>query len=988
VYINFWLVQFERLGIIIENGEFKMPKINTSLTEFNHLRLGALFGSHFNKVESATGKNIVLFIGATGAGKSTTINYLMGCKMIRGSQPRQKRRILVDEEHGPKAYAIIGHNKTAQTLYPEAYTNAEGLTLCDCPGFEGNRTPEERVFESVTTEYVVKSAQQINGVIVVLDYNALEGANRGACFIDLLRTLHRLFHDVDDLMDSILFLVTKCPPNLDLSETQDEIQSHIEEFIQHHEEKLQLYGGGIAGVKGAPKKHLLKTEEERAAVKELDLSLEFLQILLRQCQAGRVIPLNPLENSGRKVVLPLISRLNPLSPDVFNFSEYDETRVKFDAYITELCYFASLNLRAINSLPAQIEQLKHEVNSAANGIAFATQQISQLTTNTSLNVATQHMQIKAQIDALNQRLNSNENEIAVTENKKQSLERQLVGHDEAKLKKERFDLSQSDPALYKETVFTEKRGRLGFFARSNTTLIYADAIPFVKIEKSCSPGGVFENETPTLDNQGFPTQASGTKSYTVKYRSTRGEDGNAKIQAYVAKKDIPANKARVSLIEKLLVEIAQMKIDIGQMSDKLNELTLENKQHNQTILNLENNKLQSEREKQSQILNYKNSKEALELKIKVFSDRIKELQAQVKEAKAQVNLNVQWYKLACKIATTVKITNPVIMDCLSLLDDFQSAKAANVSNLTSHAPKEFFDIITRKIMVDPVITQCGHNYERETICTRLDQAGESNSCCAYPSCGMKITKADLRANSDLRGRIEDWQLRKANVVIPGLMGQSKNNQLILQNKLKDIEGEIQKLEFQLKSLKQEKEGIMYRLQRKDLFRSNEEPKDSHEDLQAPEIPPHIFNMMKQQFEQKGTQGIEEIKNYVEKHPEMLPTNPNVLPSFHAMIRNPSSFFSSPVVPSVDNESKIKRKVVKIDSIIYHLERQGTMLTPDALEMIKQELEQGGDEVMQEFKRYVEKHQEKLSKNPAILEYFYVLLNEPIAFDSKTKQKHR
>jgi predicted GTPase len=100
------------------------------------------------ETKKAEGKNMIIFIGNTGAGKSTTVNYLYGCTMITKSPAELGLKGLEDivvvqpVSSGGKRNEVmaIGHTKRSTTFIPSIETDEDNdLTYCDCPGFLDNR---------------------------------------------------------------------------------------------------------------------------------------------------------------------------------------------------------------------------------------------------------------------------------------------------------------------------------------------------------------------------------------------------------------------------------------------------------------------------------------------------------------------------------------------------------------------------------------------------------------------------------------------------------------------------------------------------------------------------------------------------------------------------------------------------------------------------------------------------------------------------------
>jgi hypothetical protein len=107
----------------ILNNKLRDPEAvltpNQSITLLNHC---AELGEQ--NAAPAAEKTVSIFAGNTGAGKSTTLNALLGCQM-KAVRPRElglpgvKRIVVVDPE-SPRAEIIpIGHGRRSQTFLPQ-----------------------------------------------------------------------------------------------------------------------------------------------------------------------------------------------------------------------------------------------------------------------------------------------------------------------------------------------------------------------------------------------------------------------------------------------------------------------------------------------------------------------------------------------------------------------------------------------------------------------------------------------------------------------------------------------------------------------------------------------------------------------------------------------------------------------------------------------------------------------------------------------------
>ena len=143
----------------------------------------------------------MVIIGNTGAGKSTCVNYVDGCKLVRdvlsttpgtntNTENRKKKVVFVAPDSPRPALMKIGHTNKSQTFVPEIRRGLE-FVFCDCPGFLDNRGPEINIANAVNIKTTASHAESVK-VLVLLNYDSLR-ADRGRGLQELADILVSLF---------------------------------------------------------------------------------------------------------------------------------------------------------------------------------------------------------------------------------------------------------------------------------------------------------------------------------------------------------------------------------------------------------------------------------------------------------------------------------------------------------------------------------------------------------------------------------------------------------------------------------------------------------------------------------------------------------------------------------------------------------------------------------------------------------------------------
>ena len=141
--------------------------------------------------QSARGKDLLVFIGNTGSGKSTTVNYLAGCEMeyidmedlgLEG----EGEIVRVSDSSAKQALMPIGYTNVSKTFVPTLYADSTtvggkdySFTYCDCPGFFDNRGPEINIANAANIHATLSAAKSVKLVLLLNYYGIKADRSRG-----------------------------------------------------------------------------------------------------------------------------------------------------------------------------------------------------------------------------------------------------------------------------------------------------------------------------------------------------------------------------------------------------------------------------------------------------------------------------------------------------------------------------------------------------------------------------------------------------------------------------------------------------------------------------------------------------------------------------------------------------------------------------------------------------------------------------------------
>lgn len=178
-------------------------------------------------------KELILFVGSTGVGKSTTINFLRGVPLI-SIQPTSKRRkrrkkrtvIAVDPNHGFDKIATIGESIRSCTQWPECYYQKDfDLTLCDLPGLFDTHGTERQIVIALSTKRIMKQTRALKAITFLFSKQNLL-SQKGSAFTEVVKSLTNMLKKPQNFMSSIYFGFTKTEDWL-LKDFIEEIEAYI-----------------------------------------------------------------------------------------------------------------------------------------------------------------------------------------------------------------------------------------------------------------------------------------------------------------------------------------------------------------------------------------------------------------------------------------------------------------------------------------------------------------------------------------------------------------------------------------------------------------------------------------------------------------------------------------------------------------------------------------------------------------------------------------
>jgi energy-coupling factor transporter ATP-binding protein EcfA2 len=296
-----------------------MPEIQVNLEKLQNLMTE---GSRNFDPSTIRRKDIVLLIGATGAGKSTTINYMIGHQMVETQTA--SGRCVVDVDGGnssPKIGHRVGHN-ASETLYPAPYEGrGDGSIYCDMPGHDDIGGIERRLVISTFVCRALKLARSVK-VMLIIDYNTFSPLGRGGQFLKLCELLKNIFKDIQEIQRSMMVIVTG-GPTVVYRRTEEGIgKTNVQSFL--HDYLSNLAGCLQSELREGP------NNVDHSKIDEMEKEYQIVTSILSCCANNKLINIDVLDNGDcRGRIIRCLHSLQPVATTAFDFGQFDEKRNMF-----------------------------------------------------------------------------------------------------------------------------------------------------------------------------------------------------------------------------------------------------------------------------------------------------------------------------------------------------------------------------------------------------------------------------------------------------------------------------------------------------------------------------------------------------------------------------------------------------------------------------------------------------------------------------------
>ena len=192
---------------------YQCPRTDAAKVNHHHIDEDALdlrevtdlINMHQSNSAHCHNENVVFILGNTGAGKSTTINYFCGRKVVTVQDATDGFVVRLDVED-PLEGCVVGHDGDSGTRYlhsvvDPANSSGNNLVFCDTPGFGDTEGSCVDIANAVAISWTIQQCKSVR-LVLLIEANMFSGP-RGVELNRLLHLFKRFLVNADVNLDSV-----------------------------------------------------------------------------------------------------------------------------------------------------------------------------------------------------------------------------------------------------------------------------------------------------------------------------------------------------------------------------------------------------------------------------------------------------------------------------------------------------------------------------------------------------------------------------------------------------------------------------------------------------------------------------------------------------------------------------------------------------------------------------------------------------------------
>lgn len=633
------------------------------------------------EAKKAAGKDLVVFLGTTGTGKSTVVNYLAGREM--------ERKLLHEDDindvicvKGNKEIAKIGHKGAiSETLYATIYDlNEIGLTLCDCGGSKDSRGVNADITVALSTKMTIENAASVK-LVLCISYSEL-GARASGLREILEQTLCRLLGDYNLHPNSIAFLITKPYGSNGIISSEKMRKQLLKDLKELKEEEL-------------------KKREEPNNKADNHIIIKLYEFLTRE-NGKYIYTCDPMDSSRRSELIDFLKSMKPMnntqalvqvaysSAAQVTLLETLVTIAATGAQLFEKYFNATANLntcqRECSSLAENIQKI--EANMAAlskkDGSKLTPEKLKETKDKMIKDYSERIEQIKQDIVRIEYEANNIQLNMA---SKRDAVEKAAYEEESLYWADEIIETAKMRTEYKVVEKAREEKTQGGILEVSDVFGRVLGYLPIAGqsrqvVDKDIETTQVGDVLTHTFKYQGpeisrvekeavsgtWSNENQQTSSYSIKFLSAPGEAANARVNIYVKNKHNPTFMTGINhqLSLNALEQDKQIQLNLT-LSEKKDEI-----RNLERLIERSDHLLERLNEFQENLDDYKGQQAVLQSKQKDYEKEIQALQTQINSEKDNCDFLKEYLHLS---RDTRLEKNNVIADFL--IHEKQYSKMSN-----------------------------------------------------------------------------------------------------------------------------------------------------------------------------------------------------------------------------------------------------------------------------------------------------------------------